>query len=136
MKLVLTFVALFTVAGIYAQTAQPSGSKTPGQAKSGTEQVSDATLKSLEATYKVSKTAFEKKPKDAKSKKTFVNAAFAVGLGRMYSVSLPPRAKYSTALDAFREVMKLEPNHKLAKQNYDMIAKIYKQMGRPVPGEK
>lgn len=133
MKFVYALLALALVGSAIAQ-------KPPtGQAKQGnsmTQQVNDAKLKQLESAYTAAKTAFTKKPKDAKVKKSFVNAAFAVGMGRMYSESLPPRQKYSSALTAFREVMKVQPDHKLAKQNYDLIAKIYKDMGRPVPGEK
>jgi len=105
------------------------------QSKGAPGQVSDEKLKQLEAAYTSAKASYTKKPKDAKVKKGFVDATFAVGMGRMYS-NLPPRQKYSGALDAFREVMKADPKHKLAKQNYDLIAKIYKDMGRPVPGEK
>lgn len=129
----LIVVALFA-GGAIAQIP-PTGQKGPMQSKGAPGQVSDEKLKQLEAAYTSAKASYAKKPKDAKVKKSFVDATFAVGMGRMYS-NMPPRQKYSGALDAFREVMKAEPKHKLAKQNYDLIAKIYKDMGRPVPGER
>lgn len=134
MKFIFLIFALVIFTLSMAQTPPPGAKGRAATMK--TQQVSDVKLKALEAAYTTSKTAFAKKPKDAKAKNAFVNSAFAVGIGRMYSVSLPPRAKYSTALDAFREVLKLDPKHKEAKSNYEMIADIYKQMGRPVPGEK
>ena len=134
MKVGLLIVVALFAGGAIAQTP-PTGQKGPMQSKGAPGQVSDEKLKQLEAAYTSAKASYAKKPKDAKVKKSFVDATFAVGMGRMYS-NMPPRQKYSGALDAFREVMKAEPKHKLAKQNYDLIAKIYKDMGRPVPGEK
>jgi hypothetical protein len=134
MKVGFIIVALFVAAGAFAQTP-PTGQKGPMQSKGAPGQVNDAKLKQLETAYTTAKASYAKKPKDAKVKKSFVDAAFAVGMGRMYS-NLPPRQKYSGALDAFREVLKAEPKHKGAKDNYDLIAKIYRDMGRPVPGEK
>lgn len=112
------------------------GLATVAVAQSGTQQVSDAKLKKLAAEYKTAKAAYDKKPNDAKVKKSFENAAFGYGLGCMYSESMPAKDKYRAALEHFRETLKVNPKHKLAKENYDMIAQIYRQMGRPVPGEK
>lgn len=105
-------------------------------AQQGTNQISPEKLKKLKAEYTTAKAAFAKKPKDAKIKKKYVDATFAVGMGTMYGDKLTPREKYAGALAYFREVLKVEPKHKGAKENYDMIAKIYRDMGRPVPGEK
>ncbi len=100
------------------------------------EQVSPAKLKKLQAEYKTAKAAYGKKPKDAKVKKSYVDSTFALGMGTMYGENLSPHERYAGALGYFREVLKVEPKHKLAKENYDMIVAIYKQLGRPVPGEK
>ncbi len=135
MKFVTVILLVAFVTAAFAQTST-GGQKSVKEAQAATQQVSDAKLKLLESAYKSAKADFEKKPKDAKIKKSYVNATFAVGMGRMYSVSLPPRAKYTTALEAFRETLKVDPKHKEAKANYDMIAKIYRDMHRPVPGEK
>jgi hypothetical protein len=134
MKFIYVLIMLTLVASVGAQTPPP-GQKGKAATRQ-TQQVSDAKLKELETFYSTAKANFAKKPKDVKAKNAFINSTFAVGVGRMYSVSLPPRAKYSTALDAFREVLKLDPKHKGANENYNLIAGIYKQMGKPVPGEK
>lgn len=102
-------------------------------AQRGTEQVDDKKLKQLEKSYVSAKAAFGKKPKDAKVKRTYLDSTLAYGLGNMYSVSLPPNQKYKMALVYFREVLKVEPNNKVAKENKEMIESIYKSMGRPVP---
>lgn len=134
MKFACALLAVALVSTFAIAQKPPVGNGKTGNAK--TQQVPDAKLKKAEAAYASAKAAFAKKPKDAKVKKDYLNATLEVGLARMYSDSLMPRQKYPTALEAFREVLKVQPNHKLAKQNYDMIAKIYKDMGRPVPGEK
>ena len=137
MKPILAILALILVITVNAQkpptTGGPKGVK---EAQQDTQQVSDATLKKLEATYTATKASYDKNPKDAKLKKKYVDATYAVGLGRMYSVSLPPRLKYTSALTAFREVLKADPKHGGAKKDYKMIADIYTKMGKAVPGEK
>ncbi|MBS1728504.1 MAG: hypothetical protein JST51_17445 [Armatimonadetes bacterium] len=105
-------------------------------AHQGTRQISDAKLKQLKAEYKTTKAAYAKKPKDVATKKKYVDATFALGMGTMYAETLTPHEKYAGALAYFREVLKVEPKHKLAKENYDLIAGIYKKMHMPVPGEK
>lgn len=102
--------------------------------QNATQQVSDAKLKELKATYATAKKNHTAKPKDAKAKKALVNASFALGMGSMYSVSLPARVKYKDALTYFRETLKLDPKHKLAAEQKKLIEDIYKSMGRPVPG--
>ena len=122
MKLASSILIFALAVGAMAQGA-------PGQ-------VSEAKLKNLTADYKTTKAAFAKKPKDAKVKKKYLDATFALGMGTMYGEKLSPREKYAGALTYFREVLKVEPKHKGAKEQYDLIAGIYKQMGKPVPGEK
>ncbi len=135
MKILCLFATLVLVGAAFAQKPPAASGKSKESAQQATQQVSDAKLKALEAAYTTAKASFAKKPKDAKVKQAYINATFAVGMGRMYSVSLPPRQKYTTALDAFREVKKVDPKHKEANKNYDMIVAIYKSMKRPVPGE-
>jgi hypothetical protein len=102
--------------------------------QASSKQVSDAQLKTLKAEYTATKALYTKKPTDAKLKKKYVDSSLAYGLGCMYSVSLPPREKYKSALVYFREVLKLDPKNKVAKEQKVMIESIYKQMGRPIPG--
>jgi hypothetical protein len=118
-----------SASNVTAQTP-PAGAN---QAKKGPKQIDDKKLKSLEVSYKKAKELFAKKPNDAKAKKSYIDATFAFGMGNMYSETLPPRMKYKTALTYFREVMKVDPKNKPAKEQYDLIASIYKSMGRPVP---
>ena len=132
-KLLFGFALLVTfcvsASNITAQTP-PAGAN---QTKKGPKQVDDKKLKNLEFSYQKAKELFAKKPKDAKVKKSYIDATFAFGMGNMYSETLPPRMKYKTALTYFREVMKVDPKNKPAKEQYDLIASIYKSMGRPVP---
>jgi tetratricopeptide (TPR) repeat protein len=66
-------------------------------------------------------------------KKALVDAHLAKGDSFMYNDAVPPRVKYPAALKAYREVLKLEPDNKKAKDNIATIEGIYKSMGRPVP---
>lgn len=79
----------------------------------------------LEAQYK-------KKP-TAQLKKQLAQAKYEYGHARMYDQALSPRQKYRPALQAFREALKLNPNHKQAKADKDTIENIYRQMGMPIP---
>jgi tetratricopeptide (TPR) repeat protein len=80
----------------------------------------------LEAKYK-------KNPKDSKLKLQLAQAKYEYGHARMLDNALSPRNKYRPALKAFREALKLNPDHKQAKADKDMIENIYRQMGMPVP---
>lgn len=93
-------------------------------------------LAKAEKAYKTLKANFEKHPKDAKAKKSFVDAAVVYGHESMVSPVLPPRIKYKQALSIYREALKLDPKNKVAKSESDMIIAIYKQMGRPIPDGK
>lgn len=138
MKIVSSILILGLAIGAFAQkTYQPKEhQKPPEKSYKGSDRVTDAKLKQLINEYKVAKAAHVKKPKDAKLTQNYIDATFFAGMGTMYAENLPPRQKYSGALDYFREVKKISPKHKGANQNYDMIVKIYRDMGRPVPGEK
>ena len=133
--MVHVLVAIIAVSSAFGQKPPAGSTGGKGPMQSGAQTISDAKLKQLEAAYKSSKAEFAKKPKDAKVKKNYVDATYLVGMGRMNS-ALPPHQKYTTALEAFREVLKTDPKHKMAKEWRDKIVSIYKQMGRPVPGEK
>ena len=90
-------------------------------------------LQTLEKNYNVAKAALVKKPKDAAVKKAFVKSAVLFGHESMISPVLPARIKYRQALRIYREALKLDPKNKVAKTESDLIIKIYKDMGRPVP---
>lgn len=111
-------LTLFSVAS--AQTAAPNPKD-------------EARLKKLEQGYLTAKAVLAKKPKDKAVQKKFVTAGALYGHESMISPVLPARIKYRQALRVYREVLKYEPQHPVARPEYDLIVKIYKQMGRPVP---
>ncbi len=90
-------------------------------------------LTNAKAKYTKAKAAYTKKPKDAKLKKAYIDATVAYGTTTMNSGALTPREKYPAALNLYREALKLDPKNKEALNNSQMIAEIYKSMGRPIP---
>ena len=107
-----------------AQSPSPSDGGTPADAKR---------LAKLETGYKAAKLALSKKPKDEKTKKAFAEAATRFGHESMVSPTLTPKVKYRQALRIYREVLKLYRTYPVAREEFDLMVKIYKQMGRPVP---
>jgi hypothetical protein len=75
---------------------------------------------------------YKKKP-NPKLKMQAAQAEYEYGYARMTDQALSPREKYRPALAAFRETLKLNPNHKQARMWKDKIEEIYKNMGMPVP---
>jgi len=92
-----------------------------------------ARLTKLEKEFTAAKMALAKNPKDKKSQKKFATIGALYGHESMTSPVLPPRVKYRQALHIYREVLKVDPTNPVAKQDSDMMIKIYKSMGRPVP---
>jgi len=86
----------------------------------------DAAITSLESAYKAN-------PKSAEIKSTLVEASLAKADATMADTSLPPRAKYPTALRTYREVLTYDKDNKKAQENVATIEGIYKSMGRPIP---
>ena len=66
-------------------------------------------------------------------KKALVDANMTKADAFMNDASAPPRVKYTTALKAYREVLKYDKTNKKAQENISTIEGIYKSMGRPVP---
>ncbi len=77
--------------------------------------------------------AYKAKPAAADVKKALADAYLGKADGLMADSSLPPRAKYPSALKAYREVLKYDKDNKKAQENISTIEGIYKSMGRPVP---
>lgn len=92
-----------------------------------------AEVKSYEKSYLAAKKALAAKPKDKKRQKAFIVAGDRFATASMNAASLPPRVKYRQALRVYREVLKVDPKNREAKNNSEMIVSIYKSMGRPVP---
>ena len=90
-------------------------------------------LAALEKSYATAKRAYQKRTFHAPTRKAYVDATVKLGTASMMSSSLDRKVKYKQALHYYREALKLDPSNREAKQNYDMIVSIYKQMGRPIP---
>jgi hypothetical protein len=98
--------------------------------------VTDARKKIAEKKYDEAITQLEAENKAkprADVKKALAEANLAKADSFMYNDALPPRAKYPTALRAYREVLKYDKENKKAQQGIATIEGIYKSMGRPVP---
>ncbi len=126
MKLFLALLELvatsFAAAQPYANVQKP----TPEDKKK---------LATLAKAYATAKSAYAKKPKDAKVKKTYVAAASNYGYESMMSPILDRSIKYRQALRLFREALKIEPNHPVAKPASQKIIDIYRSLGKPIPKE-
>jgi len=85
----------------------------------------DEAISALEVSYKA-------KPKP-EVKTALAEANLAKADAFMNDDSAPPRIRYTTALRAYRETLKYDPQNKKAQQNISTIEGIYKQMGRPIP---
>jgi hypothetical protein len=109
--------------------AQPAGGMPPMMAGGSKPSPQTAALQKkaqgLEAQYK-------KRP-NAKLKSQLAEADYQYGHALMMDNALSPRLKYRQSLAALRQALKLNPNHKQAKADRDLIEGIYKQMGRPIP---
>lgn len=91
------------------------------------------TLSGLKSAYETTKAAYEKHPKDKSARNAYIDAATKYGHESMMSPVLEPRVKYKQALHIYRDVLKLDPNNKVAKPESELIIKIYQSMNRPVP---
>ncbi|HRJ27508.1 MAG TPA: hypothetical protein PLO61_08380 [Fimbriimonadaceae bacterium] len=120
LPLLLTFILALTSISFL-------GAQNPAQDKA--ERAKQA---QLDKVYRSAKSTYAKKKTDA-NKKSLVTATFNLAEWYMYTPVLTPKDKYPAALRYYREVLKLEPQHKQAKASQDTIIQIYKSMGRPVP---
>lgn len=116
-RTILLFLTL--TAGLFAADAIAEAKKKIADKKF------DEAITQLEVAYKA-------KPTPA-LKTALVDANMSKADAFMANDSVPPRVKYTTALKAYREVLKYDPQNKKAKSNVDTIEGIYKSMGRPIP---
>lgn len=123
--ILLSALIIGIISGAFAQSKPP--------APSPADPPVPAALIPLNKKYRSTKAAYTAKPKDKKAKDAYVEATVKLGHETMISPDYPARFKYKKTLQLYREALKLDPNNPVAKQESDLIIKIYKQMGRPVP---
>jgi len=106
-----------------------------GQGYANRPKITKNDLVKLEKEYKATKSTYAKKgaKSDAKVKKQYTTATYAYGYACMMSDVLDRKEKYKKALGLYREVLKVDPNHKEAKSQSQLIIDIYKSMGKPIP---
>ncbi|MDX2064144.1 MAG: hypothetical protein SFX74_00220 [Fimbriimonadaceae bacterium] len=126
-------IALGTAGIALGQKPAGAGQKSAGKAKPEPPVKQPAALVPLERAYLKAKSSFAKKPKDKAAREEFIKRATVFGHESMVSPDLKANVKYRQALRLYREVLKLEPQHPVARPEHDLIVKIYEQMGRPVP---
>jgi len=136
MRLSLYFVTLVTFIAATAGAQLPSsGNDRPS---SGMMSVQDpkmavAKLAKLEKQYKRAKAEYTKRPKKEVLKKRYIDATVVYGHESMISSALPNKVKYRQALLLYKEALKLDPNNPVAKPESELMIRIYKSMGKPVP---
>lgn len=106
---------------------------TPAQSTKDMDKKELAMLKTLQAEQTAAKSKYEKSPKDAKLKKSYIQATFKLAEAQLVSPALTPKEKYPSALRNYRTVVKLDPKNTAAKERIATIEAIYKSMGRPIP---
>ncbi len=92
-----------------------------------------AEVKTYGTAYAKAKKVLAAKPKDKKAKQAFVVAGDRFATATMMSPDLDRKVKYRESLRVYREVLKVDPQNKEAKNNSEMIISIYKQLGKPIP---
>lgn len=92
-----------------------------------------ADLATLEKSSAAAREALAKNPKDKALLKLTADTIYQEAEAAMYADELPPKEKYPRALKLYEEVVKLDPENKMAKESIDTIVSIYKSMGREVP---
>lgn len=79
------------------------------------------------------KADFEKDKKNAQKRAAYIEATNKLADLYMNAPGLAPKDKYPHALKYYREVLKVDPKNKHAKESADLIVAIYKSLGKPVP---
>ena len=92
-----------------------------------------ADLATLEKNSIAAREALAKNPKDKALLKLAADTIYQEAEAAMYADELSPKEKYPRALKLYEEVVKLDPENKMAKESIDTIVSIYKSMGREVP---
>src|SRR5262245_53518247 len=122
---VMALALMATLVAPVRVSAQPAGGMPPmmaGGSKPSPQTVAlQKKAQQLEAQYK-------KKP-NPKLKSQLAEADYQYGHALMTDNALSPRVKYRQSLTELRKALALNPNHKKAKEDKDLIEGIYRQMG-------
>jgi tetratricopeptide (TPR) repeat protein len=132
----MTFSLRTSIAALLALVTLGTASAQIGhQVATGEEaRAARAKLAQHEAAYNRAKRAFNADPRrSAARRRALVEATVQFGATTMMSPVLTPQVKYPRALRLFREALRLDPNHAKAREYHDLIVRIYRSMGRPVP---
>lgn len=90
-------------------------------------------LQRLQKNWEAASASFAKHPKDSKARKDYIVAGVRFGHESMVSPILSAHVKYRQALHVYKQVLKVDPNNPVAKPEADLMIRIYKQLGRPIP---
>ena len=94
----------------------------------------DKGLAPLDKAFHTADVAFKKKPKDAKLKKTFIEATYKYGHTILYDEALSnPKVKYRASLAAFRRVLAVDSKHVGSLADKKKIEDIYATMPGGIP---
>lgn len=94
---------------------------------------SDETLAPLDKAFKAAEINLKKKPKDAKTKKAYVDACYQYGHQAMVNGSKQPRVLYRASLALYRRALKVDPKHEPSLKDKQLIEDIYKTMPGGIP---
>ena len=140
MKQLATFLSAFAVLLTFSCCAQAQTPPFAGAAKMTCDDAlkqapkDDTSLAPLDKTFREAAVKQRKSPKDAKVKKTFVDAANKYADKAIGNDSkLNPAVKYRAVLALNRMTLAVDPKNQHALDQKKQIEDIYKQMGREVP---
>lgn len=139
-RAIICLLLVFTAGSVFAQAGTPVGKKPAAQAAkkpmTAAEKAEMAKLAKLAAASQAARNAYERsagKPTAAKAKKNAADTILKEADVVLVTPALGPKDKYPKALKLYREVVRLDPKNKGAKDAIRTIEDIYKSMGRPVP---
>lgn len=106
---------------------------TVSYAQKGSENLANQQIASARKAYAKAKADFSKDKKNPQKRAAYINSTTKLADLYMNSLGLAPKEKYPNALKYYREVLKVDPKNKHAKESADLIVAIYKSLGKPVP---
>ncbi|MBI5705859.1 MAG: hypothetical protein HZC36_02595 [Armatimonadetes bacterium] len=112
---------------------KPPSAPAPQGTDPGDTAITAEDLKKLQTKQESAVAALKKKPGDATLKKAYVTASLDLADKTMKSAALESTEKYPAALRIYRDVLKVDPANKEAKEWIGMIESIYQSMGKAVP---